>query len=183
MLTIKLSVLSMLLGLGVALPSLYGVLKPTAFAVSLRKFPRSLTWGYALITLGTAWFLYYLAQESVSDFAAYKPLMYFGFALLGVLTCIYLPDFLAVRGLAVVMLLLAKLMLDTARWAETPWRLVIVIWAYAMIIAGMWFTVSPWRCRDLLNWSTANEKRLRVSSGIKLAFCLFVIFLGLAVFQ
>lgn len=178
----KLSLLSILLGVGVAIPFLYGLLKPAAFKASARQFPRSLSWGYLLVAVATVWFLYYLSLESVSDFASFKPYMYLGFAALGGLTCIFLPDFLAVRGLALVMLLLGKSMVDTARWADTSWRLVIVIWAYVLIIAGMWFTISPWRCRDLLLWATANEKRLRLSSGLPLILCLLVIVLGLTVF-
>jgi len=88
-----------------------------------------------------------------------------------------------VRGLAIVFLLLAKLMVDTARWADTEWRLVIVTWAYVLVVAGMWFTVSPWRLRDLLNWATATDARVRVGSGIRLAFGLFVAVLGLTVFR
>jgi hypothetical protein len=46
----------------------------------------------------------------------------------------------------------------------------------------MWFTVSPFRLRDLLDWATANEKRVRIGSAIRLAFGLFVVVLGLTVF-
>ncbi len=178
----NLSVLSVLLGTVVAAICLFGLLKPATFASLARQFPRSLTWGYFLVTVATVWFLYYLQLESVSDFAAYKPIMYIGFSALGALTCVFLSDFLAVRGLALVMLLLGKLMVDTARWADTSWHLVITTWAYVLIIAGMWFTVSPWRCRDFLNWITANQTRLRLSSGFPLVLCLLVIVLGLTVF-
>ena len=109
--------------------------------------------------------------------------MLIGFAAVGIATCIYVRDFLAVRGLAIVFLLLAKLMVDTARWADTEWRLVIVTWAYVLVVAGMWFTISPWRLRDLLNWATATDTRVRVGSGIRLAFGLFVAVLGLTVFR
>jgi hypothetical protein len=51
-----------------------------------------------------------------------------------------------------------------------------------LVIAGMWFTISPWRLRDLLNWATANENRVRVGSTIRLAFGLFVALLGLTKF-
>jgi hypothetical protein len=91
-------------------------------------------------------------------------------------------DFLAVRGLAVVLLLLAKAMLDAQRWADSEWRLVIAVWGYLLVLAGMWFTVSPWRLRDLIHWGTANEKRTRVLSGLRMAFGLFVAILGLTVF-
>jgi len=179
----KLSTLSILLGLGMGLPQIYGLMNPAKFREGVRKFPRSETWGYALMLIGTAWFLWNLNAENISDFAAYKRLMLIGFAAVGIATCIYVRDFLAVRGLAIVFLLLAKLMVDTARWADTEWRLVIVTWAYVLVVAGVWFTISPWRLRDLLNWATATDTRVRIGSGIRLAFGLFVAVLGLTVFR
>lgn len=179
---LKLSTLSILLGSFVALLNLYGVLKPAAFAATARKFPRSLPIGYVLTILATIWFVWNLNKESISDFESLKPLLFALFVAVGLGTCIFVRDFLAVRGLAVVMLLLAKLMVDSARWVVTDWRLVIVVWAYVMVIAGMWFTISPWRMRDLLNWATANEKRTRIGSAVRCAFGLFVLILGVTVF-
>lgn len=179
----KLSTLAILLGLGFGLPQIYGLMKPGKFREAMRKFPRSEPWGYALMLLATAWFLRNLQQENIADFAAYKKLMLIGFAGVGIATCIFVRDFLAVRGFAIVLLLLAKLMVDTARWVDTEWRLVIVTWAYVLVIAGMWFTISPWRMRDLLNWGTATDSRVRVGSGIRLAFGLFVAILGITVFR
>ena len=179
----KLSNLAVLLGLGSGLPQLFGLLKPARFREAVRRFPRSEPWGYGLTLLGTVWFLWNLNQENISDFAAYKKAMLIGFAALGVATCIYVRDFLAVRGLAIVFLLLAKLMVDTARWEDTEWRLVIVTWAYLLVAAGMWFTISPWRLRDFLNWGTATDQRIRVGCGLRLAFGLFILALGLVVFR
>jgi hypothetical protein len=180
---ISLSNLAVLLGLGLALPQIYGLTNPTAFAAGVRRFPRSLPWGIALMLLGTGWFVLYLNGESIADFKVYKPLLLGGFAAVGVATCVYVQDFLAVRGLAVVFMLLAKLMVDTARWAGTEWREVISIWAYLLAVAGMWFTIYPWHMRDFLNWATANEKRVRVGSALRLAFGLFVAALGVTVFR
>src|SRR5215218_6068794 len=69
---VKLSTLSIILGLIVALPSLFGLINPRAFAEAVRKFSRHTTVGYVLMLLGTAWFLYYVSQETVSDFANLK---------------------------------------------------------------------------------------------------------------
>jgi hypothetical protein len=179
---LKLSTLAVILGVGFALPQIFGLLKPAVYRDAVRDFPRSKPWGYALVMLGTVWFLLNLRQESIADFAAYKPVMLLGFAALGVLTCVYVSDFLAVRGLAIVLMLLAKLMVDTARWAESPWRLVIVIWAYLFVIAGIWFTISPWRLRDILYWKTASDGRVRLGCGVRLAFGLFVAILGMVVY-
>jgi hypothetical protein len=141
-------------------------------------------WGWALMFLGTAWFLWNLSQESIADFASLKSYLLLGFAAVGLGTCIFVKDFLAVRGLAVVLLLLAKLMVDTGRPAlgVTSWVLVIQVWAYGLVVAGMWFTVSPWRLRDLLEWGTATETRVRGGCALRLAFGLFVAILGVTKF-
>ena len=106
------------------------------------------------------------------------------FTAIGIGTCVFVQDFLAVRGLAIVLLLLAKLMVDTGRPAlsVTHWVLVFQGWAYVLVVAGIWFTVSPWRLRDLLNWGTANEQRIKVGCGLRLAFGLFVAALGVTKF-
>jgi hypothetical protein len=175
--------LTVAIGMLFSLPQVYALLKPAAFKEAARKFPRSERWGYFLMALGTLWFLRNLNAESISDFAAYKNLMLLGFGTLGLLTCIFVKDFLAVRGLAIVLLLAAKLTLDTARWHDSQWRLVLAAWAYLWILAGMWFTISPWRLRDLINWRTANEKRIRTGSMMRLAFGVFIVILGLTVFR
>lgn len=180
---LKLSTLAIVLGLVFGLPNIYGVLKPAAFGAMLRKFPRYTPVGYVLMLAATAWFLANLRHESISDFAAFKPFLFGLFGLVGVGACLFVKDFLPVRGLAVLWLVLAKLMVDTARWVDTDWRLVIVSWAYVWVLGGIWFTVSPWRLRDLINWSTATEHRTRLTSGLRLGFGLFVVVLGVTAFR
>jgi hypothetical protein len=181
----KLSILSILLGVGVSVPQIYGLTKPKQFAAAVRKFPRNLPAGIVLMLLATAWFVWNVNVEPIADFSVFKPYMIAGFVAVGVLACIFVQDFLAVRGLAVVALLLAKLMVDTGRphLGTTPWVLVIQIWAYLLVVAGMWFTVTPWKLRDILNWATATEDRIRIGSAIRLAFAVFVVILGLTAFR
>jgi hypothetical protein len=179
---IKLKTLAVIMGLGMGLPQIYGITNPGGFAARVRKFPRSLPMGVALMLAATGWFAWYFWQEQVSDFATYKPFLLAGFVAVGVGACLFVQDYLAVRGLAVVFLLLGKLMVDTARWADTDWRLVFVSWAYLMVVAGIWFTIWPWHLRDLLNWATASDSRVRIGSAIRLAFGLFIAMLGFAVY-
>ena len=190
----RLSLLSVLLGLGMGLPQVYGLAKPAQFSAAVKKFPRNLAAGVVLMLLGTAWFDWNVNNEPIADFSTFKPYMMTGFAAVGVLSCIFVQDFLAVRGLAVVFLLLGKLMVDTGRPhlptilfhaqpGESSWVLLLQFWAYILIIAGIWFTVTPWKLRDFLNFATANETRVRIGSAIRLAFAAFVLILGLTAFR
>ncbi|HEY2329772.1 MAG TPA: hypothetical protein VGI63_08165 [Verrucomicrobiae bacterium] len=190
----KLSLLSILLGAGMSVPQIYGLARPKDFAATVRKFPRNYAVGVALMLLATGWFVWNVNNEPIADFSAFKPYMMAGFTAVGVASCIFVRDFLAVRGLAVVALLLARLMLDTGRaylpteifhaqQGESSWVLVFQAWAYVLIIAGIYFTIAPWRLRDLLDFATANETRVRIGSGLRLAFAAFILLLGLTAFR
>lgn len=178
--TWNLSNLALVLGGLFCLPQIYALANPKGFADRARKFPRNVPLGCLLMAIGTLWFLYNLGQESISDFAKYKTLMLVGFGAVGLLTCLYVRDFLAVRGLAILLLMVAWFTLKTARGNyDTAWRLVLVLWAYLWVLAGMWLTISPWRLRDYIQWATATERRIRLGSALRLAFGLLVVILGL----
>src|SRR5271157_4895260 len=95
----NLSTLAVILGLGLAAPQAYGLARPAAWGAQLRQCPRSLPWGIALMLLGTAWFLYNLNEEPLADFKNYQSLLMVLFAGVGLGACVFVQDFLAVRGL------------------------------------------------------------------------------------
>jgi hypothetical protein len=179
-----LSIVSVLVGVGLIVPPLWGLSRPAPFTAAARRFPRAEPVGFALMLLGTGWFLWNVGQESISDFASYKNLLIAVFAGIGLGSCMFVRDFLAVRGLAVVLLLIAKLMVDTGRPAlpHQPMVLVVQSLAYVLVIAGIWLTISPWRLRDWINWCTASESRLKLSCSVALGVGLLVAGLGVMVF-
>jgi hypothetical protein len=181
----KLSLLSVLLGVGMGLPQLVGLARPAQLAAAVKRLPRNLPLGIVLMLLGTAWFVWNVNREPIADFSAFKPYMMAGFVAVGVLSCVFVQDFLAVRGLAVVVLLLGKLMVDTGRphLGQSPFVLVIQAWAYVLVVAGIWFTITPWKLRDFLEWATATEARTRWLSAVRLVFAVFVLGLGLTAFR
>src|SRR5687768_11632323 len=126
----KLSTLALTLGVLFALPNLFALVNPSGFTAAARRFPRATPIGWFLVLAATAWFLYNLNSETIADFAAYKKMMLIGFAALGIATCIFVTDFLPVRGLAAILLLAAHYTLNRTRWADSDLRLIIVVWAY-----------------------------------------------------
>ena len=187
---VSLANLSVLLGVFLAAVSGYSLAKPDAVARPLRAFPRANTPGYMLMLAATAWFLWNIRIEDMADYREIKHWFYIGFGAVGIGSCIFLRDFLAVRGLAVFMLLLAKLMLDTQRnyMLATPeaymseWRLVFAVWAYMIIVMSMWLVISPWRMRDMIEWMLAKPGRIVVKGWVRLGFGILLIVLGLTVF-
>lgn len=179
---VSLSNLAIVMGTIMAVINFLGLVNPGAFTKMARKLPRSTFWGGLLVLLSTAWFVQNLKQENIAEFESLKPTLYALFVGVGVGTCVFVRDLLGARGVGVFLLLLGKLMVDTARWADSSWRLVIVCWAYVFVIAGMWFTIYPWHLRDLIYFGTATPKRTRILGGLKMAFGLFVIVLGVMVY-
>lgn len=181
---IQLSTLSLVLGAVVAALQVFALIKPKEFTAAARAFPRSLSAGYVLMFASAIVFLIFLKRETLADFERFKPTLMVIFAAATVGICIFVKDFLAVRGLALVLMILGKVMVDVARphLGESVWVLLIPTWAYVLVIAGMWFTVSPWRLRDLIAWGTASEGRLRALSLARLAFAVALIALGLLVY-
>ena len=182
---LSLSLLTIALGAGLSVPQIYGLMNPKGFTAAVRKFPRNYPVGIVLMLLATGWFVGNVNIEPIADFSAYKSAMLIGFAAVGVGACIFVRDFLAVRALAVIFLLLAKVMLDTGRphLGESPFVLVNQLLAYAFIVGGIWFTITPWKLRDWLEWFTANDKIVRVGCAVRLTFDLFLVVLGLTVFR
>jgi hypothetical protein len=181
----SLSLLSIVLGVVMGLPQIYGLAQPARLASAARGLPRNFAVGVVLMLAATAWFAWNVNVEPIADFAAMKPWMIAAFVAVGILSCIFVRDFLAVRALAVLAMLLAKLMLDTGRphLGESPWVLVIQGWAYLLVVLGIWFTVTPWRLRDLINWATASPGRVRVLCLIRLGFAACIVDLGLTAFR
>jgi hypothetical protein len=181
----NLSLLAILLGSAMGALQLYGLTRPAQFTATMRRFPRNLAAGVILMLLGTAWFVWNVNNEPIADFSAYKPAMMTGFVAVGVASCVFVQDFLAVRGLAIVFLLLAKLMVDTGRphLGDSAWVQLIQIWAYLLVAAGIWFTITPWKLRDVLQFATATQTRVRLGCAIRLSFAALVLILGLTVFR
>lgn len=178
-----LSKLSIALGLLFALPGAWIFLKPAEAAPALRKFPRSETWGYLLMAIGAAAFLYNLNREAIAEFANYKKFMLFGFAGVAIAACIFVPDFLAVRGLAICLLMLAWYTLNAQRWHDSGWRILLAVVSYVWVIKGMWYMISPWRLRDHIAWATATPGRLRILAGTRAALGVLLIVLGVTAFK
>ena len=177
----KLSQLALILGVVCALAHLYAVLQPAGCAALLSRFPRNVPVGVFFTLLATGWFEFNLNNSDISDFAEWKTLMLIALGVIGVGSCFYVQDYIAVRGGAAVALLIADVVLDVQRLHSSGWKNVIAGWMYAWIIVSCWVVIQPWRVRDWINWAIKVPSRLRTLALSGLAFGIFVAVLGLTV--
>jgi hypothetical protein len=162
-----------------------GVALASGFApanAALRAFPRSLP--AALVFFGGAavWFLWGITQLSETDLplpaGKFKFLgTFFEMSFRDLFLCVFggtalfafkfLRDFLAVRGLGILLLLSARVLLDTG-YMQQPANLLLSSTAYLFVVLGILWGVTPYRFRDWLNWIL--ERRARsLAVGITLA--------------
>src|SRR6218665_3768251 len=88
----------------------------TALASGAKALPRSREAAWVLFGAAAAWFVYRISSLGEADLIFFQTprLLMVGFGLLAVLSLMYTPDFLAVRGLAVLMLLVGEPLLSAA---------------------------------------------------------------------
>ncbi len=180
---VTLSQIALALGLVCLIAHLWPALKPASCGEWLKKFHRNTAVGVVLMLIGTAWFEYNLIHSDISDFEQFRPLLLGGFVVLGVGCCIFVRDYLSIRGLAVVTCLVADLVLDVQRWHPSPLRVLIALWMYVWVVLAMWTAVAPWRARDWLAWSAAKESRLRAFGVAGVAWGAVVTALALTAFR
>ena len=178
-----LSQLSLALGAAMVFSHGIALAQPDRVGGWLRTFPRNIPIGVVLMLLGTAWFEWNLHQETLADIAPWKNLMQIGFAVVGVGSCIFVRDYLAVRGLCVVMLMAAWYLCELTRWHTSPWRNALTAWAYVWVLLGLWWSMSPWRMRDAIQWVTGSPTLFRLAAVAGLVWGGIVIVLGLTVLR
>ncbi len=128
----------------------------------------------ALVFFGGSglWFLYQLSQLGDADFGQIKEILIAIFGIAGVLAFFYLNDFLSVRGVCVLILLLARQFLDSAFMQEPASRLILVTQTYIWVIIAIYLGAIPYRLRDLFNYIYARKIRAKVLGLIFLACAL-----------
>lgn len=158
---------------GLLLALLGGCLFAPGAASAAKALPRSQPAAWLLFGAGALWFVWRVARTGEADLIFFQtpaPVM-IGFGALAVLAFIYTPDFLAVRGLSVLMLLAAEPLLRAAymKW-DHPQRLLMVTAVYVGLAAALYLAAYPFRLRDFFDWLFRSPARPRLIGGLLLAY-------------
>lgn len=130
--------------------------------LSLRSFPVTVV----SMGLGSGWFLYLVAHLGESDFGKYKEVLFLFFFAIALLSFFFVRDFLAVRGGAIITLLMARALLDAAYMEEPQSRLFLVSFVYVCIVLALYLGTVPYKLRDFLDWLFARTTRSRLFASI-----------------
>ena len=148
---------------------LIGLFKP-GFASLAQRFPRSHVMGVLLLTIALVWTFWLLFTIQMGEFSAFRRPLLIALPIGYGLTLRFVGEFLAVRALGILCLLAAEPLLDAAFLRYEPSRLLVTVFAYLLIIAGLFWVAVPYVLRDQINWSTLTVFRWRFLNVIALIY-------------
>ena len=163
----SLTLATLLPGLVLILLGVPLLLNHSGYTAILKAFPRSTTASYLFFGAGAAWFLHAIWHLSPADFGEYRTYLFIGFLLVAIFSFKCVPDFLAVRGLATLILMAAMPLLESAYMEyDKPQRLFLVTAVYLALSGAIWLGAQPWRLRDFFTWVFAQPSRARSLGGL-----------------
>jgi hypothetical protein len=177
-----LSIAAMLLGLFLVAARLPGVIAPQRFRQRAVRFPRSVLWGRVLFAIVALWAGTVMFLAATDEWARLRVVIVAGVPLAYWLVINYAEQYLAVRSLAALSLLVCNLLLRAADLSEHPLRLIVTTLAYLWVLGAVWVTIAPHHLRDLVGFLMANDRRCRASCGAGVGLGALLVALGLLVY-
>ncbi|MES2476032.1 MAG: hypothetical protein V4640_09640 [Verrucomicrobiota bacterium] len=182
--------------LGLFLIAIHALLlaKPAACQAFLKKFPRNDQLGQIILGVGMFWFWLLIAPAGLGKLSALtmelgefnnaKGLLQIAVPIALVLVCRSVRDFLAVRALGLFGLMVAAPLLGAAFLKDPQSRLLVPLYAYALLTASMFCVGMPYLFRDAVNWLIAEQKRWNLAAiagiayGVITVVCAFAFWRG-----
>ena len=151
---------------------LFMLIKPAFCKQWLNKLPRHYNAGVVMMGIGLAWFWMLVAPENPSimpslgkfsmnlaEFNTMKPTLRLIVPLFFVGMCLYVKEFLFVRGLGLVALMAAGPILQGGMFKDESTRFLIPVFAYLILTIGIYCVGMPYLFRDAVKWVTAKHQR------------------------
>lgn len=138
----------------------------------LVRFQRDPKAGQILLAIGLGWFWLLCAPPNLGflsnlamdfgEFNSAKPILRLLVPAALVLVAMSVRDFLAVRALGLIGLMVAAPILQAAFLEEPATRLLLPIYAYGLLTVSMFLVGKPYLFRDALDWARASRGRWQV---------------------
>lgn len=155
------------------------LLRPAPVQQFLKRLPRNHQLGQILLGVGLVWFwlivaprggtLGFLAMD-LGEFDKLKPFLRIAVPVTIVLVALAVKEFLAVRALGLLGLMVAAPLLEAAFLKDPASRLLVPLFAYVLIIKSLYWVGMPYLFRDSVSWAVATPGRWKALSVAGLAY-------------
>ncbi len=148
-----------LAGLFLILLGAAGLFLPGLTRTAWNKLPRSFGMGFVLLTLVFVWSFYLLATMEMGEFSNFRRPLLFILPVGYILVLVFVREFLAVRALGMLCLLAGEPLLEAAFLRYEMSRLFVTVFAYGLIIVGLFWVTLPYLLRDQIAWTAKSNGR------------------------
>ena len=160
----------------------FGLVNPTLVQSIAKQLPRSRIAGLVLLTLALLWSIWLLATIEMGEFSSFRRPLLIAAPIGYILVIRFVDEFLAVRALGILCLLAAEPLIDAAFLRYEFSRLVVTVFAYLLVLAGLFWVTMPYLLRDQINWTTGSSMRWRLVNGAALIYGAVTLVLAFTMF-
>ncbi len=178
--TISLKTVGLLLGLWLVAAHAFALTQPEKTRRWLTALPRSYNAGVAILAIDLVWAFYLAYAMDWGEFYYLRVPIMFALPVFFFLTVHFVDEFLSVRALGILALLIASPMLDAAFLQPPTSRLLVVVLAYVWIVLGMFWIAQPHLLRDQIGWASRNAARWTLAAGGGVVYGLLLLLCALA---
>ena len=160
------------IGIGVILIAIHvlALVKVKPMQTWLKTLPRNERLGMIILAIDFAWCFLIWTEMDLGEFytieRTIQMVLVVGFLAFGY----YVREFLAVRAIGLLLILLACPVLDAAFLQPVASRLLLVFLAYVWIVKGMFYVGMPFLMRDGIDWVAEKPSRWKMSAMAGLAY-------------
>ncbi|MCW1885231.1 hypothetical protein OKA04_10870 [Luteolibacter flavescens] len=184
------------IALGIWLVVLHAIMlaKPQPVQGFLKKFPRNQQLGQIILAIGLIWF-WFLVQEpgkrwtqflamDLGEFNGAKRILKIAVPLSIIAVGVAVKEFLAVRALGLLGLMVAAPLFEAAFLKDPQSRLLVPTFALVLVIASLYWVGMPYLFRDMVTWATATQRRWQalciggLAYGVAVLACAFLFWKG-----
>jgi len=177
-----LSGVSACVGIATAILGTFTLASPRSAEKTWRALPRSVWPGRVLSAVCILWAALWLCVMPLGPLSVIRDLLWILIPIAIASVCVFTPDLLTCRAIGGLLVLIPTPMLSSAAWHPSPFRYVVIVYAYAMIVAGMYYIALPWLLRDHINWSLDKPVRSKTIALAAVILGGFITVLSLTVF-
>ena len=175
----SLQTIGMVAGVFLVIIGLPGLLRPAVVQNLAKRLPRSFLAGVILLTIDLVWSFWLLGTMEMGEFAGFRRPLLIALPIGYVLVLRFMDEFLAVRALGILCLLAAEPLLDAAFFRYEASRLFVTVFAYLLIVAGLFWVTLPYLLRDQINWIASNGGRWKIIHAVAVAYGVVVLALAI----
>lgn len=165
-------------GTFLVLVGLAGLIIPGSSRAFAMKLPRSRAAGIVLLTAALVWSFWLLATMEMGEFSSFRRPLMFALPVGYVLVLWFVSEFLAVRALGILFLLAAEPLLEAAFLRYETSRLFVTVFAYVLIVQGLFWVTMPYLLRDHVGWSARSTARWMILHAGALLYGVVILFLS-----